>query len=190
MPKIDAPTLLEHRARQRAALLAAARESFKDNGFTDMTFSDIAARAGLARSSVYEYFTSKEDIMIAVCEVELPKRKESIRKAMLRARSPRDEVAAWIRVQLKLVAEDEHKLVTAMMNAEVGPETRERIALMHMELAEPLTAALAAMGWKNESLTASLLQGIVFAGAHRIEGGEKPGTVIRSAVNLALDGLG
>lgn len=190
MPKIQASTVTEHRAKQRSALLDAARDSFVEKGYAETTFSEIASRSGLARSSVYEYFSSKDEILSAVCQAELPRWLEAIRKAMTRAKTPREKVAAWIRVQLRMVASGDQRLGAAMVASEVSPSMRASIAEVHSALTPPLIESLAALGWKHENLTASLVQGIVDAGTTRIEAGESSSVVIRSAVNLVLDGLG
>ena len=66
MPKISAPTVAEHRAAQRAALLAATEQLLVEVGLAGVTPRSIAERAGLARSSFYEYFGSRDDILAAV----------------------------------------------------------------------------------------------------------------------------
>ena len=46
-------------AKTRARLLAAAKETFEEDGFLDARISDIAERAGLSHGSFYHYFDSK-----------------------------------------------------------------------------------------------------------------------------------
>jgi AcrR family transcriptional regulator len=48
--------------RTRAALLEASRRVFDRDGFVSAKVSDIAAEAGVAQGSFYNYFESKEDI--------------------------------------------------------------------------------------------------------------------------------
>ena len=72
MPRISAGTVAEHRARQRQVLLAAARDLLVDGGYPALTFAALARRAGLARPSVYAYFRTREEVVVALCEVELP----------------------------------------------------------------------------------------------------------------------
>ncbi|CCH76330.1 putative transcriptional regulator, TetR family protein [Nostocoides japonicum T1-X7] len=47
---------------QHAALLAAAREAFEDNGYATTTVADITHRAGVSRATFYVYFASKHDV--------------------------------------------------------------------------------------------------------------------------------
>ena len=58
MPRISAPTVAQHRMRQRDALLHAATELLVSGGLSAVTPAAVGAAAGLARPSVYQYFSS------------------------------------------------------------------------------------------------------------------------------------
>src|SRR5512142_1403773 len=101
MPKINAATVAEHRAQQRDALLAAARDLLLDGGYDALSFGALAEHTGLARPTVYAYFRTKDDVLVALCETELPKVAVEITRAMAQAATPRDRVAAFVEVQLR-----------------------------------------------------------------------------------------
>ncbi len=71
MPKISAPTLVEQRAWRRSQLLDAASAIALENGPTSITVSTVAARAGLSRTSFYEYFSSSSEIVAELITDEL-----------------------------------------------------------------------------------------------------------------------
>ncbi len=52
--------------RQRDDVLPAAEALFAEKSYHNTTVADIATRAGLATGSVYRYFESKRDILVAV----------------------------------------------------------------------------------------------------------------------------
>lgn len=52
--------------RQLDDLLTAAEALFAEKSYHNTTVADIATRAGLATGSVYRYFESKRDILVAV----------------------------------------------------------------------------------------------------------------------------
>src|SRR6266536_1669808 len=106
MPKISAPTVAEHRARQRAALLDAARLVLEEQGYPALTFGALADRTGLARPTVYEYFGSKDDLVVALCEREIGRQAELVRSRLEGASGPRERVAAFVRAQLDLAVEE------------------------------------------------------------------------------------
>ncbi|MER6547013.1 helix-turn-helix domain-containing protein [Streptomyces sp. NPDC001250] len=62
MPRITA----ERREAKRAEIVAAARRCFSRDGFHQTSMPDIAAEAGVSAGAPYRYFTSKEEIILAI----------------------------------------------------------------------------------------------------------------------------
>jgi len=56
------------REQRRGELLAAARDLFAAKGYERTNVSDIAARAGVSQGTVYWYFKSKDELLMAVFE--------------------------------------------------------------------------------------------------------------------------
>ena len=52
------------------AILNAAFEVFRENGFTNTSMKDIAVKAGLGKGTLYEYFQNKEDLFIQVVKIK------------------------------------------------------------------------------------------------------------------------
>src|SRR5262249_8642320 len=50
------------RGERRAAILAAALEEFSAGGFAAARLDDVAARAGVAKGTIYLYFRDKESL--------------------------------------------------------------------------------------------------------------------------------
>jgi len=53
-------------SERRRAILNAARELFDARGYADAAIDDIAAKAHVSKGSVYNYFSSKEDLFAQV----------------------------------------------------------------------------------------------------------------------------
>jgi AcrR family transcriptional regulator len=64
MPKV-AQAHLDARRRQ---ILDAARARFASQGFARTSIADIVTESGLSNGAIYRYFTSKDEIIVAVCE--------------------------------------------------------------------------------------------------------------------------
>ena len=54
----------------RAALIAAARESFVENGFSATTTPDLVDKAKVTRGALYHHFADKRELFVAVIEAE------------------------------------------------------------------------------------------------------------------------
>jgi AcrR family transcriptional regulator len=64
MPKVKQA----HLDARRQQIVDAARVRFAANGFAGTSLADIVAESGLSTGAIYRYFTSKDDIIRAVCE--------------------------------------------------------------------------------------------------------------------------
>ena len=59
-------TVAEHRAAQRAALLRAGEAPLLEAGVAGTNARAVCERAGLSRSSFYDYFATKDDLLVAI----------------------------------------------------------------------------------------------------------------------------
>ena len=57
-------TILKRTERSRNLILDAAGEAFRELGFANTSMEEIATRAGLTRKTVYNLFSSKEEIAL------------------------------------------------------------------------------------------------------------------------------
>jgi TetR/AcrR family fatty acid metabolism transcriptional regulator len=62
------PTETAARGEKRPLILRAATEVFAKQGFNSVTVADIADHAGIGKGTVYEYFSSKDELLFAVFE--------------------------------------------------------------------------------------------------------------------------
>lgn len=61
----------EKKAERRDAIVAAAARLFDRSDYAALTMADVAAKAGLAKGTVYLYFTTKEALVLALLLDEL-----------------------------------------------------------------------------------------------------------------------
>lgn len=168
MPRINAPTVAEHRSAQERALLDAARALLAETG-RPPTFAALADRAGLARPSLYQYFRSPEDLLRAMVADIFPRWSATVTLAMDAAPDEPARVLAYLRANLELVAEGEHALATALAGA--GPSTAviESMRALHDELLQPLDATLRALGARDPARSAALINAVLNTASRMIE---------------------
>lgn len=65
------PVDAEARAERRAQILSAAQRCFTRKGFHATTTAELSAEAGISVAGLYQYFPSKEDLVLALIEVDL-----------------------------------------------------------------------------------------------------------------------
>lgn len=185
MPKISAATVAEHRAAQRRALLDAALELLAETPERAPGLGEIAARAGLARSSAYHYFRSRDDLLRAVVVDMFPRWNARVVEAMNRVSDPTERVLAYIDVNLQLVAEGEHAIVGALATFTPQAFSDESMHAMHQDLVLPLIEALRERGAADPELSAELISAMVHKGTELIEAG-RGFDEVRAAVRSVL----
>lgn len=191
MPKIRAATLAEHRRLQRDALLEAARALLAEGGMEALTFPALAARTGLARSSVYEYYRSRAAVVEELCAVDFPAWSAEIAIAVAAAETPEQRVEAYVRAQLALAGDSRHRALAAISAGELDDTARERIRASHGQFVGLVVSALGELGHRQPGLTAGLVQGVVQAAVKRLELGaaEDASAIIEATVALVLRGV-
>ena len=132
MPRINQPSVPEHRAAQHRAVLDAAERLIVDSDGKVPTIAEVAAEVGLARSSVYLYVASGRDLIIQLLLQAIPAWLDSLTVELDRVGSdPAERLAAYVRVTLKLFVEGSHGPL--MSAASTLPETftDERVQESH-----------------------------------------------------------
>ncbi|MFZ2178310.1 MAG: TetR/AcrR family transcriptional regulator [Rhodococcus sp. (in: high G+C Gram-positive bacteria)] len=185
MPKISAATVAEHRAAQRRALLDSARLILAETPEKNLSLADVAARAGLTRSSFYNYFDSREDLLHAIVEDMFPRWTGRVAEAMAAADDDDGRILAYIDANLDLVAEGEHAVVTALASFTPQSFRDPRILAMHDQLVLPLEDALRAAGSPDPDMAAQLISAVVHKGTELIEAGRDV-EAVRRAVHSVI----
>lgn len=160
MPRITAPTVAEHHARQRRALLDAARALLAELGEVP-SMAAVGRRAGLARSSVYQYFGSPEDLLHAVVADVFPDWAAQVQQRVRAASTPGEQVWAYVEANADLFASSEHA-VAHVLSRVVDPQVLHGpMRQFHAQLQVPLREALAALGEPDVDAVAPVIDAMV-----------------------------
>ncbi len=81
-------------------IIETARVLFKKSGFKKTTMGDIARSLGKAKSSLYYYYPSKEDIFEAVLHLEMDELLEQIHQSIDHASSSKEKLTSYCRCRL------------------------------------------------------------------------------------------
>ncbi len=189
MPRIRAPTLAEHQARQRRALIEATIEILASEGVSAVSPATVGRRAGLARSSVYQYFDSTVSIIATAVEEAFPPANAALAAALAGATSPEARIDAYVRATLSLTAAGAHRAAAALARAELPAVCRARLRELHAEQSRPLLEAVAELGIDPPGPTAELLGGIIQVAMRQVEAGEPPQEAATRVLTLIHRGL-
>ena len=126
-------------------ILDAARAVFSKRGFNDVTVDEIAAEAGLAKATVYQYFPSKQDIYLAALRAGIHQLLERTEAAMKGVEGARAKIEAFVRTRLEYL--HQHQEFFAVYHAQFGnvmhpASLNEEFRTLYRRQFENLLAAL------------------------------------------------
>jgi AcrR family transcriptional regulator len=189
MPRIATQTLAEHRDWRRNQLIEAATAIALESGVDAVTVAAVAQRAGLARTSVYDYFASSAELVTDLIIEELGIFTQELTLAIKDETDPRSAVKSWIEVSLGYVADGRHILAKALSATSFSHEQEMTIGLAHRRLFAPLSAQLELLGIKDTAQALALLHAATDAATKRIENGHDAEHEINATSAFCIAGL-
>jgi AcrR family transcriptional regulator len=144
MPKISAANIEEHIRVQTGRILDAASQLFSVNGYRGTDMGDIAKAMGLARNSLYRYYSNKDHILVAVMQRDMVPYVERIRALEDDISDARERIDAWLDLQIELATGPCHATIKMLGDMrEASQELRQEMGVLHEPPREVLTAAVA-----------------------------------------------
>ncbi|MFA5866538.1 MAG: TetR/AcrR family transcriptional regulator [Actinomycetota bacterium] len=90
----------------RAAILNAALTTFVARGYHDTKVSEIAGHAGVAEGTLYNYFASKEELLLALFDEKWGGMLDDLRRKMSRLDDPNDKLKVMFTTVVNLFRKD------------------------------------------------------------------------------------
>jgi AcrR family transcriptional regulator len=188
-PRIQAATVVEQRQMRQRQLIDAALSIALESGAANITVAAVAKRAGLARSSMYEYFSSSADLIADLVIEELALYQKRLAKAVRGTEDPYQHIELWIAEALQYVVDGRHMLIKSLNAATIPEFRRDEISQGHRNLMTTISAPLQEIGLTDIRGAMSYLQNTIEAASVRIESGSNSELEIRSAQIYAIAGL-
>lgn len=189
MPKISAPTVAEHRAAQRAALLGAGEAVLLESGLAGVNPRSVSARAGLARSSFYDYFATKDDLLVAIAIAAIERWDVEIEQALDGVEPGLPALRRFVEATMAMTAEGKHAVAGALREADLSPSRMDDLMVLHDALMRPLLRVLTDLGLGESRSAAFLVQGVLGAGIQLVSHGMDHRTVADDVFGLVTRGL-
>ncbi len=200
MPRIRAESIAEHRALTRSEILQAAQDLFAEFGYEATSFGDIAAAVGIGRTTLYDYFTDKDDLLASLVEDTLPATIRAMVADIPPGVGPSERLRHLTIKMIEFVAVD--PTLGLLLHREVpklSPEAQERVAVAHADLskefADVYRAAVAAGELKMlpGRLAGRFLNDLIMSAAKALIDSNDPAAklaeVTSAAVDLLFNGL-
>lgn len=112
---------------QQARIINALADEVAEKGYRAVTVADIVRRAGIARNTFYDNFSSKQDCFLATLDFALEEALRRIIDAATEVESWQQRVRAGIAAFLGYVAEEPALARTCLVESlSAGPESLDR----------------------------------------------------------------
>jgi TetR/AcrR family fatty acid metabolism transcriptional regulator len=133
-------SLRERQREERAALiLDIAQEVFADKGYYAASIDEIAARAGIAKGTVYLHFAGKEDLLVALIAQQITEFSARVDQVVSEPTSVRERLdLIFLDVFTRMQAKRNHVLL--QLHTSMG--LTQRVIAKREELQSHLTRAL------------------------------------------------
>jgi TetR/AcrR family transcriptional regulator len=108
-----------------ATIVDAARRCYLAKGIAGTGMQDVAAAAGLARSTVYRYFPGRDDLLVATIKGEMEQLNKRLRKRLAKYPDPADQLVEGLIVAIREVPR--RPLLRAVFASEEDSRARHAI---------------------------------------------------------------
>jgi AcrR family transcriptional regulator len=142
MPKILGESLEAHRREVRSRVFDVLRAQLYERGFDAITLAGVASAAGVGRTALYNHFPDKESLLVAFVEDEAAQYVTRLTDAVEAQADPVDQLATFVRLQLRVLAEYHMPPGTALASA-LAPAAYRRISAHADPITDRLRAILA-----------------------------------------------
>lgn len=189
MPKINTEKLAQHREWRRQQLIDAAAAIALESGGEAVTVASVAERAGLSRTSVYEYFASSAELTADLVIDELNGFVSALTEAIKNPENPELAIEQWITAALRYIADGRHLLAKALSATDTPKDRAAEIGASHRALLAPLRNSLEKMQISDITQAMALIQSATDVATKRIEGGADADLEIATTTAFCIAGL-
>jgi AcrR family transcriptional regulator len=118
----------------RDQLFDAARELIKTMGYAEMSHADLTAEVGIGRTTFYEHFSSKEDLLVQMVRRDLPPLVDELVEAVDGTAAPDTRLLDLARLMVAFVGTDHIGLILHTEVPHLSPQSQEQISEAHTGL--------------------------------------------------------
>ncbi len=139
MPRIQAASIDEHKLLTRRRLIDGARSLIAETGTAEISIGEVALGAGVGRTTLYDYFKDRDDLIASIVEEELPGVMDTIIDSIPVTGAPSERLAHLAAATVAFVATD--PVLGLILHRDVGrlrADTQLRIREAHAPLSNEM----------------------------------------------------
>lgn len=141
MPRIRAANIEAHKLLTRREILDAVYSLLEETGSADVSMGDVARSVGIGRTTLYDYFRDKDDLIATLVEERLPEVLETVRCEM-GLQGPVERITELAVLTVRFVVVD--PVLGLILHREaplLSQGSQDRIRMAHSDLAAEMVGA-------------------------------------------------
>lgn len=144
MPRIIGGSLGEHREQMRAKIFTAFTDLLESSGYDALTLADLASRAGVGRTAMYNYYADKEALLLDYTADVTQRYLGSLQAELARVASPVEKLRTYLRMHIEEFATQHVPLnMTAVLSDEGRRDMRAHVMPLLRTLREIIEGGIA-----------------------------------------------
>lgn len=185
---------------RRDHLIKAAISVFIEKGFHQATVRDIGRAANMTQGTIYNYVTSKDDILYLVCDRIITEYQFKVKKAVEEVTDPHKRVTAAVRAIAQIVYDHQDEILLIYQDSHLLDKRSRKVILSRVaefiEMFETIltdASTQAKIKLENAHITANILTFLPTMIALRrwsLHGKSEPAEVIDVLSTFMARGLG
>jgi AcrR family transcriptional regulator len=177
------------RAERERQMMAVAEEVFADRGYVAASMDEIAERVGVSKPMLYEYFGSKEGLLVACIRQARAELLRVTAQAATAAATPEDMLRDGLVAYFEFIAG--HSRSWALLRTEaavVGPSAAAEVEAVRQQQTDLISAAMSAHAPDPAPLNLTAAAEVIVGGCERLAlwTEQNPGTTPAQAADLVM----
>ncbi|KMY23289.1 DNA-binding transcriptional regulator, AcrR family [Actinobaculum suis] len=195
MPKIEAPTVREHREMMTNRIVEAAEKILRTQGPRALSAGAVAAKAGIARNSIYRYVDSVDDLRLMVLDRNVPKWRAEVMQHVDMDAEPAQRLATLVVACIRQSGtRSSHGWLMGLMRSTHGKpvsearrsEAQKDVDRVHDFFSEQLKMAWKDIGAADPDIWTSFTRAIIYDGFKQVSAGTQTEKVCAAARELVF----
>ena len=179
----------------RDAMLDAAHDLIGEIGYEAMSHADITAAVGMGRTTFYEHFASKEDLLVELVRRDLPPLMKELLEGLDPTQPPDERMRSLGQATVEFVGTDHIGLILHTEVPHMSHEAQLEISDAHVGLAREV-ASIYSEGVKDglfrkmpPRFAATMIEGILMTGGRMVMNAKDPAAAVGEIATMSADVL-
>ena len=159
------------RDQREQEILTAALAELQEKEATHISMASLAARTGLTRTAIYQYFTSVDDIFAELVINDMADLVNTLDNQISKFTAPHDRIRAWVHCSLEHLSSGEHAIIRRLSEINLAQEKRGIVRALHGQFMDSLNMAMKELELENAQTLSAHIAAVVNSAANRIDMG-------------------